>query len=283
MLRLKEQDYLGDVEMHYALIGAASRMAPKFHCHEFFEIFLIVEGLIEHQVNGERVLVETGTLTFIRPDDIHRFRVYKQASCQMINLAISRKAIKDLFLYLGDGFKSDALLLPHIPPSVTLSSHPKQQIMQKLEHLNSIALNQAELKRSTLRMLLFDLVTQLLPSERLVSNPLPHWLEKSCAEMHKPENLLRGLSAMLELTTVSREHLSRSMRKYLGQTPTAFINELRLTQAANLLRHGDKSILTISSELGFDSLSYFYTLFKKHYGQTPRQFRRSSQPPFFER
>lgn len=35
------------------------------------------------------------------------------------------------------------------------------------------------------------------------------------------------------------------------------------------------------AEVGFESLSHFYALFKAHYEQTPRQFRRSHQRQLF--
>ena len=111
---------------------------------------------------------------------------------------------------------------------------------------------------------------------------MPGRLQQTCSAMQNPQNLALGVPRMLELSAVSAEHLARTARKFLNQTPTNYVNQLRLNYAANLLTHGDRSIVDIASEVGFESLSYFYTLFKTQYGQTPRQFRQNHLPQLLQ-
>ena len=73
------------------------------------------------------------------------------------------------------------------------------------------------------------------------------------------------------------EHLSRVFRKYLNETPTDYINELRLNYAANLLSNSDENIPFISMEAGFENLSHFYHLFKKKFNTSPAEFRKKTQ------
>ncbi len=284
MLRLRERDYFeAHEEMHYAQIQAAERVAPTLHTHEFFEILLLTGGKIDHQINGHRHTLFEGSMTFIRPEDIHCCRPVRGNECHVINLAIAQQAITDLFAYLGEGFRAERILNLKLPPTVKLTQSAKRQIITKLEQLNAIPRDQTAQKRTALRMLLFELVTQYFPLVlRENGSDLPHWLHHAIQEMRKPENLAAGLPRMLTLAAVSPEHLSRTVRRYLQQTPTDYVNQLRLNYAANLLSHGDLDILTIASEVGFESLSYFYALFKAQYGQTPRQFRRSHQPKLLD-
>ena len=48
--------------------------------------------------------------------------------------------------------------------------------------------------------------------------------------------------------------------------------------ASRLLISSDSSILAIASEVGFENLSYFNRIFKKRFGQTPREYRRRQSP-----
>ncbi|MDD2478667.1 MAG: AraC family ligand binding domain-containing protein, partial [Victivallaceae bacterium] len=43
------------------------------HSHEFGELILILSGSIIHWVNGEKQLLKTNSITFVRPSDRHGF------------------------------------------------------------------------------------------------------------------------------------------------------------------------------------------------------------------
>ncbi|WP_410016848.1 helix-turn-helix domain-containing protein [Tenacibaculum sp. HL-MS23] len=63
-----------------------------------------------------------------------------------------------------------------------------------------------------------------------------------------------------------------------GKSFTDFLNEKRVKQAKLLLLDTDYAKYTITSiglESGFNSKSTFYTVFKKHTGCTPVQFKES--------
>jgi len=58
-----------------------------------------------------------------------------------------------------------------------------------------------------------------------------------------------------------------------GLTPSEYIDQVRIEFAAHLLRSDERSIDEVVEACGFDNNSYFYRLFKRQYGTTPRQFR----------
>ena len=272
---LKESDYFNNaVEMHYALLQSAENIGPVLHAHEFFEVFLLLEGSIRHLINGKSIVLSNGSLTFIRPRDAHQFRPVRGSNCQMINLAVSQKTVNDLFAYLGNGFPSQLLLEPMLPPTINLTKPIKFQTRQRFERLNAIPLDESASKRTALRILLFELVTQFAQLAKSSNDSaVPSWLNSACEAMHRPENFSLGLPRLVELSRVSSEHLARTMQKHLNQTPTHFINQIRLNYCANQLIHGDRPIIDIGSEVGFESLSYFYKLFKLQYNDTPKRYR----------
>jgi len=66
-----------------------------------------------------------------------------------------------------------------------------------------------------------------------------------------------------------------------GLTPSEYIDQVRIEFAAHLLRSDERSIDEVVEACGFDNNSYFYRLFKRQYGTTPRQFRlRNLRDPF---
>ena len=78
---------------------------------------------------------------------------------------------------------------------------------------------------------------------------------------------------LFELSSVSREHLIRSFKKYLGTTPTQYINRLRLNYATNQLANTNRKVVDICYGSEFGNLSYFYQSFKFAYGVTPKDYR----------
>lgn len=74
---------------------------------------------------------------------------------------------------------------------------------------------------------------------------------------------------------LSRVHLHRKMKELTNQTPHDFIRNLRLKQAAKLLKEGDHNISDIVYKCGFSNTTSFSTIFKKMYGQTPREYMNS--------
>jgi AraC family L-rhamnose operon regulatory protein RhaS len=60
-------------------------------------------------------------------------------------------------------------------------------------------------------------------------------------------------------------------------TPIQYLNHCRLTAAARLLKETpNRSITQIALNCGFASSQYFATLFRRHFGVTPRAFRDGS-------
>lgn len=115
------------------------------------------------------------------------------------------------------------------------------------------------------------------PVEDDTDAALPVWLRTACWAMRDERNLRLGFARFIEISGVSPAHLSRSLKTYCDQTPTAFINDLRLKQAALLLRTTTEEIIEIAAACGYANLSYFYRLFGRRFGTSPRAFRLQAQ------
>jgi AraC-like DNA-binding protein len=124
-----------------------------------------------------------------------------------------------------------------------------------------------------------DLLDLLAPGDPGGSG-VPDWLAKACTAMRAEENLRGGVPRLLELAGVSAAHLSRSMRAAYGVTPTAFVTDLRLEQAASLLAATSTSVAQIATRCGFTSQSYFSRCFTTAHNLTPTGFRHRSQRAF---
>jgi AraC-like DNA-binding protein len=73
---------------------------------------------------------------------------------------------------------------------------------------------------------------------------------------------------------LSSWHLLRSFRATFGETPKELQTRVRLERARHLLTLTGRSVTEVCFEVGFSSLGTFSTLFKRHSGVSPIDYRR---------
>lgn len=71
------------------------------------------------------------------------------------------------------------------------------------------------------------------------------------------------------------KYFSSICKKMSGKTPHKFIEERRLSYAANLLTHTDRSLREISMQCNFSSEQHLCSCFRKAYGTSPGQYRKN--------
>lgn len=73
----------------------------------------------------------------------------------------------------------------------------------------------------------------------------------------------------------SMRQSQRIFRVAVGCSPSEYLTELRLKQAALLLATTSLSVSEVALEVGYMSLSHFAKAFRMRFGHTPREFRKS--------
>lgn len=81
-----------------------------------------------------------------------------------------------------------------------------------------------------------------------------------------------SVEQLCEEAAISRAHLHRKMKEMTGLAVTEFIRNIRMEQAARLLREQKLNITQVAYTVGFSNLGYFSTIFRKHFGVSPRNF-----------
>lgn len=261
--------------LYQHVYGANDRYNP--HCHDFYEIFITISGTVTHFINGITQRLPEGSLVFIRPDDTHAY-IYDSPGSEKtayINLTFTYETADALFAYLSDGFPSKKLLSCDMPPSIVLNSMEKKRLLSQVEELNIMNWQDKNALKLRMRSILTDIFVRFfydMPSSTQPSAPL--WLTQLLTAMEHPDHFTVGIEQMVLLSGKSREHLSRCLKKHYETTPTEYINDLRINYAANLLLNTNTPILEICFSCGFDSVSYFYKVFRQKYQISPSSFRK---------
>lgn len=70
----------------------------------------------------------------------------------------------------------------------------------------------------------------------------------------------------------SKSTLITSFKREYGTTVNSYITEVRLNEAVNMLRSGDRHIGEIATETGFSDQSYFSKVFSARFGVPPSEY-----------
>ncbi|MDH2925210.1 AraC family transcriptional activator of mtrCDE [Nicoletella semolina] len=84
-----------------------------------------------------------------------------------------------------------------------------------------------------------------------------------------------SIEVMCQQSHLSRAQFMRLFKQQIGRSPHAFVHKIRLQKAAMLLKQTSHSVLTISLSCGFLSETHFGKAFKRQYGVTPSEYRKS--------
>ena len=244
------------------------------HYHDYCEVFMMLEGEARHQVNGAVVPVSARDIIFVRPSDTHDYVSVSGKPFSMLNITFTTDTLGSIFSFLGDGFPSRKLLSAKYPPGVRLTAGEFAAFQTRMQAIRAISTEDVPALKTALRVLLFDVFTMYFSDFRSGSDAAPAWLDTLCAQMRKDGNFIGGSERLFALTDKSREHVFRSMKKYMGQTVSEFVNDLRLNYIANMLKNSNHSVTQIIFDSGFNNISWAAECFRKKYGMTMRQFRK---------
>ena len=71
---------------------------------------------------------------------------------------------------------------------------------------------------------------------------------------------------------ISRVQLHRKMKEMTGISTSEFIRNIRLEQAARLLKEQKINVTQVAYTVGFSNLAHFSTIFRKHFGVAPSEY-----------
>lgn len=258
-------------------VESLSQVSPE-HTHDFYEFFILSEGTCRHIVNGEVQLLKPGCLVFIRPRDTHKYEADGDGDCRFLNISCRSSLIGEALAFLNEEEFAHGLLDPPLPRIAMLSQLEMAEFFRQIERFRMLSAIDKVKARIHLKGVLVDTLTRYFFSPETAERPeFPLWLEHAISKMQLKENLNQGLRALYGLSGRSAGHVNRAFRQYLNQTPTEYINQLKLNVARNLLLTTKLRVVEIALESGFENVSHFYHQFKKFYHQAPLDFRKNTQ------
>lgn len=280
---------LSDMGLQFEMDGANGRLlgwgyyVPEWwrnylHSHSFFELCYVYQGEGSFHLDGAEHPLKQHDLVIARPN-----RKHEMISSQRDPLGIYFWAFS--LFEKPTLFEDDGASLWHGLLNGRVSKVPAPSLQQTLQliadEMNTFEVGFHDATTGLFKKLAIDCARLLSDTaQKAHSKPILPNMNSSIVKQiihflhdNYPLDLtMRDISAQAHL---SERHLNRLFQRDTGQTVMSYLTELRLNQAKQQLLETNLMIHEIGQRVGVENGRYFATLFRKHIGCSPKQFRQN--------
>lgn len=253
----------------YGEFNKRSEMKPAVWPH--FDLLFIHEGRLDLMISGKgRVSLGAGEGVLLFP----------QTSFSPFGRQSKARASVQHFS-LGDGADLPApfdVLAGKTHAAILRKGARNSQLEADVERALALAVSESSpvlqlMREALLTLILGEFLRTTLPNPATdrTTTGLVKWAES------QPLDSL-NVGALAEKSGITASGLRRRFLKDLQITPQRYLLQLRLNEAARLLRETTLPIKEIASRLGYSSNVAFHNAFKNSRKQTPRQYRLGNRP-----
>lgn len=264
------QDPLSNVDFHW-YNGSSYK-----HLHsDYYELIVIIDGEFSHTYLDEKHILTRGDVVLIKPNYYH-LQTSSQQKSLLANFSISLDAFRSITKKLNETAYNN--LLNNSGKPVKLTSEELDFIVNSLnKHHHATSFNKESIDffhLSILHLLLSLMDLQYSKLDIKKEKHFPEWLNIFLDKLESPEVFCLPISEIYSLSVYSQSRFTHLFTQYVGIPPVQYITKLKIDYAKNLLVKTNFSILDIAADLNYGSLSHFITMFKKHTGLTPTEYRK---------
>lgn len=259
------------------------KYAAACHWHPDLEFILVLDGEMEYFVNGEIVLIEQGNGIFVNSKRMHYGFSTKKSDCTFIVVVIHPSLLGENThvgkVYWDEKFGSNTEDYIMITPQSTWGKEILHSLHRIYEEMNSTPCKPLRLL-SLATSLCADVGDQIqrIPGQ---INDDQSWIAvwKMTGFIHHHFDLRVTLNDIATAGSVCRSKCCELFGTYIGQTPNTYLVRYRIQKSSEMLVGTNRSISEIAMNCGFQSASYFSSVFRNETGLTPQNYRKKSRTP----
>ncbi|WP_243767535.1 AraC family transcriptional regulator [Paenibacillus agricola] len=237
------------------------------HHHSNYQILYAIEGEGFIQLDGIKHAIEQECAAVIFPRTDHA--VSSDSHMTLLVMEFDTALMNDAF---ASRWKEDAIDHSMLLRLNSVSGNELRLLLRKLlfEQKQEDALSQWSMQIHLLEVLL--LLARAQQSSQITdANGLrADWI-RSYIDSHYFEPLMSG--ELAQKLGISSRHAAQIFKDQYQLTLLQYLTEVRMSIAKKLLAESDKDIVSISFEVGYESLPTFYRTFKNYVKLAPNQYR----------
>lgn len=280
--RDKSEDFAYNTAHFPAYIGRGRISEfPNFtalgHWHDDLEFSLLLSGAMDYNVNGNILRVQAGEGIFVNTRQLHYNFSRDKKDCEYLCILLH-----PMLLCASAWVERDfvAPVLANAPCQVfSQDSLWGQEICRQL-----LAIEKCREDPLLIQSAFFQIWSLLYRNTPLAKDqPKPrnqnlNILQEMIGYIQRNYRQRLSLERIAQAGNISKTTCHNIFRKYVNQSPNAYLVEYRLRAGMELLRTTDMTVTEIAYEVGFGSPSYFSESFRKAFGVSPMEYRETHKP-----
>ena len=278
--------------MEYIGICANERIDPTpeadgyaAHSHDSYEIFLPVAGSLAFDVEAYRYTVERGSVLILPPFVSHRLIVQDSEPLEYLYAQFSPKAmpdeedLKETVESLFHGYGEGEMSMRHLPKESFAFVHGA---------IKRLCVSGTKEVHDQFFRILSPLLREILLYGIPVNGKQGELAKKGSRKTALTDQIIdyvslhyadiQDLSFVVDVFHYSTVHVNSLFKNRLGVSLWRYVLHIRLDRACDMLVNGMHAS-EVALSCGFKDYSTFYRLFKKSYGITPTECRRTGKKP----
>lgn len=261
---------------------------PIMHNHEYIELVYVYGGTCIHFLENQQFEMKEGDFCILAPNTKHALSACADDAI-LINIMISQRLFDDSFMKLMKRVPTLSQFLENIlygkssSPYILYPTGNDHWMHEIIYHMLEERKEKDYLYRESVVHLVKQLFIHILRNYELsaiVFNPKKHEQDPHIVALIAYITVNAAhvtLDLVADFFGYNKSYLSQLIKKYIGKTFTAFVNELRMKKAAELLTNSDMKITDIGIEVGCYDASHFNRKFLKIYQMSPKDYRKKYQ------
>ena len=255
------------------------------HSHDYIEMNYVFHGQFHQKVADQPITLKQGDILLLNQHIEHELAACEENDI-VINFIIHPAFFDYILSNLSTGFVQSQMLYFLMNSIFDFSQKGEylyypvsnsdriQDIMQELlkEMMEESILSKSKIK-FLMGLLIIELIEQQNQTNRSTIQSEQHAFLTEVfryIEEHYQEANLQSLANRFNQTVY---WVSKEIKSLTNQNFKDLVQQKRLLVAKNLLVYSDLPMQSIAEEVGYENISYFYRLFKKKYGMTPKAYK----------
>lgn len=252
---------------------------PAMHYHPYYEIYLLASGKRQYFFQNKIFNLIQGDVIIIKPNEAHKAIAYDNSQFDeyeryLINID------EKLFLSLMKSDRSLAKLLKK--EIISLKPQALEEIIDIIKKIKDETSFREEIYHISVKNHLERIFINLYLNDsydsvnrHVIKNDIR--LNEAIEYIASNYNKRITLKECSDICYMSESYFSKVFHRIIGIDFKNYLNAIRVQKACEYLTDSNLSVSKVSELVGFDSLSYFGTVFKNTMGVSPKAYRNSKQ------
>ena len=270
-----------DVLVKMAVVSLEPCSSVGYHSHYTLELSMILSGKGEYRVQDRVYPVAPGDMVLFNNTESHG--MWNTGDKPLVNVAVE---FEPRFIWANPSYALDQAFLAvffdrnddfrhKLDRSNAIFPAIQRQFREiQMEFEQQLPRHEVIIKAKLLGLLADLLRHYPITNIRTISDMRHHpGMDRVLVYIADHYNEPLSLETLAGLLHVNESYFCRIFRASNGISPKEYIVKMRIAAAAQQLKSTGADVLDIAQSCGFNSMSNFYSAFKRITGKTPIQYR----------